>query len=227
MHGISKQVISSQADIHPRLLTVLMRYRQRPDQKPVAAHTQAAFKQLIQSCALTQPMILDSGCGTGESTRALSRRYPSHTIVGVDQSASRLARAGLPRDQLIYRQGNCLYLRAELMDLCRLLCKAGIRFDKHYALYPNPWPKPAHLQRRYHAHPAFSDMLSLSTAFELRTNWSIYARECAVSVQHIAGLDVQLTTHVPDSPISAFERKYFDSGHELFRLTAEGLGANL
>lgn len=225
--GISRRVSSSQSGIHPRLHSVLSRYQQHPDQKPVAAHTLEAFDQLQRVCDLDQALILDSGCGTGESTRILSTRYPDHMVLGVDQSENRLARAGLEVNRVISIQDNCVFLRAELMDLCRLMSKAGIRFSKHFALYPNPWPKPGHLQRRYHAHPAFRDMLSLSPRLEVRTNWFIYAEECAASLQYITGTKPELAVIDTSEPLTAFERKYSDSGHELYRLSADGLTLNL
>ncbi len=223
MQGISKQVTSSQSDVHQRLITVLDRYRNSPYRKPVAAHTREAFRQLMTVCQPESAMILDSGCGTAESSRLLSHRYPDHTIVAVDQSASRLSRAGLAEDQLILVQDNLILLRAEIMDLCRLLADDGIRFDRHYALYPNPWPKPGHLQRRYHAHPAFMSMLALAPWHELRTNWSVYAAEFAASIAHLTGTEAHSETFLPDEPVSAFERKYSDSDHPLHRVRVDGL----
>lgn len=40
----------------------------------------------------THSIILDSGCGTGRSSLLLGRRYPNHTVVGVDRSLARLSK---------------------------------------------------------------------------------------------------------------------------------------
>jgi len=110
------------------------------------------------------PVILDSGCGTGRSTRLLALRHPDIPVVGVDRSANRLARnrgarnassaPGEPR--------NMLLIRADLSDFWRVLYEtARLRVVKHYIFYPNPYPKRKHLLRRWHAHPIFPLLVHL------------------------------------------------------------------
>ena len=68
-------------------------------------------------------------------------------------------------------------LQANLIDFWRLSVQTEWRLQKHYLLYPNPWPKKKHLQRRWHGHPVFPSILELGGELELRTNWKIYADE--------------------------------------------------
>ena len=52
-----------------------------------------------------------------------------------------------------------------------------------FLFFPNPWPKAySEIKRRFHAHPVFATMASLAPCLELRTNWRIYAEECAVAL---------------------------------------------
>jgi len=57
---------------------------------------------------------------------------------------------------------NAILLRAELSDLFTLISsKSDWIVHSHYLLYPNPYPKSKHLQRRWHGHPIFPVILAL------------------------------------------------------------------
>lgn len=162
----------------------------------------------------TRPMILDSGCGTGESTQRLAGLHPDHLVIGVDQSLARLGKSGV--DCGVLRHDNWLLARAELATFWRLMYGAGLKLEKHLLLYPNPWPKPGHLQRRWHAHPVFPWLLALGGEIELRCNWEIYALEFAAAVQIATGVHVGVDQIEPEQGTSPFEAKYLGRGHTLY-----------
>ena len=111
-----------------------------------------------------RPLILDSGCGVGQSTAKLALRFVDSYVLGIDKSAARLGRSPeLPEDA-------CL-VRAELVDGWRLLASRGERLARHDLLYPNPWPKIGHLARRWHGHAVFPELLALGGVLECRSNW--------------------------------------------------------
>jgi hypothetical protein len=87
------------------------------EKKPAAAHTRRAFEVLVEmigedqkrrqplsssstsstssttSTMMYDGIILDSGCGTGKSTKLLaSSIHPRHLVIGVDRSLSRLTK---------------------------------------------------------------------------------------------------------------------------------------
>jgi tRNA G46 methylase TrmB len=163
--------------------------------------------------------VLDSGCGTGASTRRLAALHPGCVVIGVDRSAHRLARGAGQNFPL--REGHCLWLRAELGTFWRLAREAGWRLRHHYLLYPNPWPKPGHLGRRWHAHPAFSDLLALGGRLEMRCNWRVYAEEFAHAAVWLTGQPVAVEELGGGDPLSPFEAKYSVSGHSRYRVTLE------
>lgn len=72
--------------------------------RPIAAHTQAAFDQIFDKVDPNRKVILDSGCGTGRSTLLLGEKFPDHTIIGVDRSFVRLSRNSLLQN-LNYGEG--------------------------------------------------------------------------------------------------------------------------
>lgn len=132
----------------------------------------------------TRAVILDSGCGTGESTIHIARRFPNIPVIGIDKSEVRLDKAGNPSQTAGEDvPANTFWIRAELLDFWRLALdrvKTGEwTMPYHAVYYPNPWPKQSEATRRFHMHPIFPTLLALGQTTELRTNWEIYAREFA------------------------------------------------
>lgn len=184
--------------------------------KPVTDYNRSAFDASIAAWEAhgRAPLILDAGCGVGLSTLHLAARYPDHFVIGVDQSADRLARQVHWPDAL---PENCLRLRADLVDYWRLMLASGVRPTRHYLLYPNPWPKKQHLGRRWHGHPVFPTVVALGGQLECRSNWRIYIDECAAALTQLSGLPVQAESFDAVAPITPFEEKYRASGHALWR----------
>ncbi|QKK03421.1 MAG: SAM-dependent methyltransferase [Pseudomonadota bacterium] len=211
---MASAVASNQDDIHPRLVSIVRRHMATRWRQPIRAHTRQAFEQLALGIDVSQPVILDSGCGTGWSTVRLARVHPEAVVVGVDKSEVRLQRHPHLPD-------NARLVRAELADLWRLIRARGWPVSRHCLFYPNPWPKAAHIGRRWHAHPVFPILLQLGGELELRTNFEIYAREFARALALAGTVDVRVVSFVPDEPVSPFERKYAQRGHRLFKIHAD------
>ncbi len=212
--GVSSIPVSSQDGVHPRLAEIVNRHLASTWRRPLRACSRPAFERLAAELRADRPLVLDSGCGTGWSTARLAVAHPDCEVVGVDRSLVRLRRhPALPP--------NAHLLRADLADFWRLARAAGWRVGHHYLLHPNPWPKPAQLQRRWHAHPVWPDLLALGGVLELRTNFEIYAAEFALALE-LAGFaaDVELLSLPVHEAVSLFERKYVESGHDIFRVRA-------
>jgi tRNA G46 methylase TrmB len=200
---------------------MLRRQQSAPWRSPLHGPTVEAFARLQPLLALgdMDRLVLDSGCGTGSSTRRLAVLHPGCVVIGVDRSAHRLAR-GAGRE-LPLREGNCLWLRGELATFWRLARAAGWRLWQHYLLYPNPWPKPGQLGRRWHAHPVFPDLLALGGRLEMRCNWRVYAEEFAWAGGWLTGRPVSVEPLGDAEPLSPFEAKYAASGHSRYRVTLQ------
>ena len=78
-------VTSGQKGVHPRLENTLRRHLESPWLQPFHQPTLVVFSQLVAQGVLKSdwPLILDSGCGTGKSTRQLAGSFPGHIVVGV------------------------------------------------------------------------------------------------------------------------------------------------
>ena len=207
----SRLPTTSQADIHPRLEMLLRRHRATPWQAPLRQFSLSAFKRAETFIGNHPHLVLDSGCGTGHSTAWLANALPHALVIGIDQSADRLSRAPALPD-------NALLIRAELADFWRLAREAQWPVERHYLLYPNPWPKPAHVQRRWHGHPVFPMLLDLGGRLELRTNFLLYAEEFVWALTASGHADAQVLRLPTGEPVSAFERKYQNSGHPLYQV---------
>ena len=227
-----RSVTTNQVDIYKNLEAVVRKYAATTFLRPVADHTREAFERVCEFVCKSGELVLDSGCGTGESTIHLARKFKDVPVIGIDKSAVRLTKAG-NSCQLELSTGtscdvppNAFWIRAELLDFWRLALekvKGGEWKILHHALYyPNPWPKESEATRRFHLHPIFPTLLQLSPVTELRTNWEIYAREF-VEAARVAGdalsinLSAQCERFCPDVPETAFERKYKNADQELFR----------
>ena len=211
MNGNSRTVSSTQAFCHPRLGQRVLKHLQHGSQRPAAAHTRAAFDSVRERLEDSgRPLIFDSFCGTGMSTALIAQRHPDCLVLGVDQSEQRLDRhPAVDTD-------NYLLLRADCGDFWRLAAQAGWRLHRHYLLYPNPWPKPGHLQRRIHGSQDFPALLELGGEIELRSNWQVYAEEFGLAL-NVAGHPARIDRLETSEPLTLFEKKYRDSGHALWR----------
>jgi len=177
-----------------------------------------------------QHVILDSGCGTGASTRLLAKAFPDLPVIGVDRSAHRLSKRDQPPIP-----GNALLLRAELVDFWMLTCtQPSWVVERHFILYPNPYPKARHHKRRFPGHPVFPWLAALGGEVVVRSNWRVYCNEFATAVRTLAAVAAPARTGLsPDlnsafaapfkvptdvAPLTGFERKYAAVGVDLFEL---------
>ena len=206
---------TDQVGPHLDLAEIVRHHQDHPWRKPCPAHTREAFQHLLKQLQRdNRPLIIDSFCGTGMSTALIAEANPDALVVGIDQSAHRLAKHQATEPH------NSLLLRAEAEPFWLCLVEAGITLHSHWLLYPNPWPKASQFKRRVHGHGAFPLLAALGGGLELRTNWAIFAQEFHQAAALI-GIDGQTKPFVPDPPITLFERKYADRDHTLWRFRGQ------
>ncbi len=226
----SKEIKSAQTTVHSKLEQVLNRHTKNTWKAPIKEHTKTAFRALLDVCSdeLDAGFILDSGCGTGTSSLRLAEQNPERLVIGIAQSPQRLGRGELSAgdkanlESQAVRVKNCILLRAEAADFWRLLAQENLVPDEIKIYYPNPWPKPTHLLRRWHGHPVFPLLLKLGAPIEARSNWKIYLDEFALAAQLLGNSALVVeelgSESFEDGFVSPFEKKYFNSGHSLWRV---------
>ena len=249
----ARAVTTNQTDIYEKLEEVVRKYASTEYLRPIADHTRAAFAEAekfiegfyggadYDEDAVGHPthkVILDSGCGTGESTLNIAVAHPDIPVIGIDKSAARLTKGGAGGNSARLNDAapqNAFLVRAELLDFWRLALekvKAGAWHIPYHALYyPNPWPKQSEASRRFHLHPIFPTLLQLGDIIELRSNWEIYAREFAEAAHVLqempvsdcfpssrVAMTIRSEAFEPKRPITAFERKYNEARQQLWRV---------
>jgi tRNA (guanine-N7-)-methyltransferase len=217
MQQQSRTISTNQTGIHQNLHKVVTRHLACASQKPLSIHTQEAFQDAISWLGNWQgDLILDSCCGVGESTVNIAQAHPNARVIGIDKSALRTDKHQAYASTL----QNYLVLRADLSDFLRLLILSDKKLTKHYLLYPNPYPKSAHLQRRWYATSALRDILKLGGTLEVRSNWQLYIQEFSAAL-NIANISNKISVYQSEKAVTPFERKYWQSGQNSWQLLAK------
>jgi tRNA G46 methylase TrmB len=209
------------------LAEIIQTHLSAPWQRPIAAHSLEAFAAIRNRVETsTAPLMIDSCCGTGDSTRNLASAFPEALVLGIDKSEHRLARhrsgqlTSEPTSQQNSGEENYLMLRADVNDFWRLAVSAGWQPVQHFLLYPNPYPKASQFRKRWYGSPAFPFLIKLGGRLTVRTNWEIYAQEFVQALVAV-GLQVSSRPFSEDKPITAFETKYMQRGDSLFEVVCD------
>ena len=221
--GNSKAIESNQPGIHEKLEQIVAKHLSHEFEKPFQAHTVEVFSELDKEVkSFAGPVILDACCGVGQSTRILAKLYPDALVIGVDKSAHRINRnveEHLPQE--LTENSNYRLVRADLNDFYRLVTKAKWPVAKHYILYPNPWPKAKHVQRRWHGSAVFPFIVNIGEQLILRSNWSLYLEEFQLAAEMAGrvGKMAEVTDEASTAPLTPFEAKYIASGQSVWQLS--------
>lgn len=220
--GDSKPIVTNQPGIHEKLEQVVKKHLTHKFEKPFQAHTLEVFKQIdAEVKAFNGPVILDACCGVGLSTRNLAKQNPEALVIGVDKSAHRIDRnveEHLPQE--LVGLSNVRLLRADLNDFYRLVEQANWSIAQHYILYPNPWPKAKHLQRRWHGSAVFNSIINIKAPLILRSNWRLYLEEfqLAADIAGRKGIITDVSEQAKTYALTPFEAKYVASGQQVWQL---------
>jgi len=211
-----RHITDAQIGLHKNLEKIVKKHLENPSRKPLSQHTQQAFDSIKQQVEThlfrNKPLIFDSCCGTAMSTKIITAQNPNALVIGIDRSAVRLTKSA--NDNL---PNNMLLVQAECSDFWLLAKQAGWKLQKHFILYPNPYPKSKHLKRRWHGHPAFPVLLSLGGKLEVRSNWKVYIEEFCTAANYVVDNSCKgVETFQANPPLTLFEKKYQESGQQLY-----------
>lgn len=219
--GDSRIISSNQLGLHEKLDEVVLKHLQHDFKKPYQAHTLQAFKEVEKWVEQqSKPIIFDSCCGVGESTYHIAKAHPEAIVLGMDKSSDRLSKHAIDTNSDITDLDNYRLLQVNLNDFWRLAVEANWTLSHHYLLYPNPWPKSKHLQRRWHGSAVFPSIIKLGGELDLRSNWFTYVEEFQRALA-LANVQSKTEVYTAEQPITPFERKYWASGQQSLRLTCD------
>ncbi|MBE2215422.1 MAG: SAM-dependent methyltransferase [Opitutaceae bacterium] len=133
--------------------------------------------RLLPAAAQSTRRILEIGSGHGHFLEAYASAHPTDFCLGIDYCAERSRRAA--RKQQRHEHGNLHFLRAEVWEFLDSL-PLGLRFDRVFILFPDPWPKRRHRKYRL-VSERFLDRLAPcvapDAALYLRTDAAAYFAE--------------------------------------------------
>jgi tRNA (guanine-N7-)-methyltransferase len=89
------------------------------------------------------PLHVDLGCGDGSFICALAQRMPEKNFLGIERLLGRIRSATRKAAKI----ANVRLLHMESSYAVRYLLPAG-SVEKFYLLFPDPWPKRRHWERR-------------------------------------------------------------------------------
>ena len=213
----ARSITTTQEGIHDKLTELVERYRQSQFQRPIQTHTKQVFDESMAWLDdWSGDVILDSCCGVGESTAQLSKQFPAAKVIGLDKSAARLDKHhAYAQDAKNYR-----VFRADVNDYWRLAAQQKVTFARHCLFYPNPYPKPSQIQKRWYASAVMPAFMSLAPITEVRSNWRLYLEEFAQAAL-CYGVGGRLEQIGQGEPVTPFERKYINSGQACYSLKLE------
>ena len=178
--------------------------------------TSGACLNLAKLFGRDAPVHVDLGCGDGLFLLSLARENPDQNFLGVERLLKRVRSSDRKAAQL----NNVRILRTETSFLVQHLLRPE-SVEAFYLLFPDPWPKRRHHQRRL-VRPDFLagiwTALRNDGSFFIATDHDEYfAWICKLVLQsrRFAVIDHELA---PRLPITTFEKKFTNAGSTLHRL---------
>ncbi len=222
----SNSVTSPQDGPHKDLEKSISKHLATTYKRPIQDHTKKSFERVMNQLEAigNSSIILDSACGVGMSTFKLAVQNPSATVIGIDKSQDRILKSDWYSVNVERSSGvkptNSIIERADVIDFWRLAVDANLKIEKHFILYPNPWPKTNGFNKRWQGHPIFPVLCDVCDSIELRSNWKLYLEEFNAAyglVKNKMGLVSEIATN--GEYLTAFEKKFAESDQKLWKLT--------
>lgn len=168
----------------------------------------------------TAPLRLDIGVGDGVATRAWAAADPAVDVVAIE-----LHRPGVSTLFAALEAGGPANVRVAMADACEVLAALDPGSVDHLrVLFPDPWPKRRHVERRLVDRTfatAAADAIRVGGTLHLATDWAEYAehmRTVLAAEGRFAPLsdggppDGTWRSPRPDRPVTAYEQRGLDAG---------------
>jgi tRNA (guanine-N7-)-methyltransferase len=161
-----------------------------------------------------RPLLVDLGVGNGAATRAWAESHPDAQVLAVELHRPGLAKlvAALDADG----PPNVLVLEADALAVLAELDPGSV--DAVRVLFPDPWPKRRHLERRL-VDGAFvariAELLVPGGRFEVATDWEDYADHVREVTAAEPRLQPAHPAQRPPRPVTAYEQRGVDAGRRV------------
>ena len=165
------------------------------------------------------PLIIEIGCGVGETIAALAAQRSSYDILGIEvwrpgvaDTFYRLERSGV---------GNVRMLSIDAVWALEHLLGPG-SVSELWTFFPDPWPKQRHQRRRLVSATfaaTVAGRLVEGGRWRLATDSDDYAAQMRDVLDDEPGLAGGMTPRWPDRPPTRFERRGLEAGRSVTDLT--------
>jgi tRNA (guanine-N7-)-methyltransferase len=189
---------------------------------PQALDFKVAFSRIA-------PMILEIGCGMGETTAAIAQAHPQNDYLGVEVHSPGVGSLLklIEEKQL----ANIRIIQHDAVDVVEQMIRpeslAGI-----HVFFPDPWPKKRHHKRRL-IQQRFVQLLVSRLApggyIHLATDWQDYAEQMLVVLAGeplLANTAAGFSPRPEYRPLTKFEQRGVKLGHNVWDLLFRRVCAN-
>lgn len=164
---------------------------------PLADRLDAAFGR-------STDRLLDVGVGNGVATLAWAADHPDRDVVAVE-----LHRPSVALTLTAVADAGLANVRVVEVDVRELLAGAAVgAVHDVRLLFPDPWPKRRHLERRLVDGPfvaALAEVLPVGGTLHVGTDWPDYARQVVAAVTADGRFAVAAAAERPPRPVTTYE----------------------
>ncbi len=166
----------------------------------------------------TAPLQVDLGCGDGSFLCELAAQFPNKNLLGIERLTKRVEKVRRKAERI----DNIRVLGTDTLFAVRYLLPTN-SVEAFYLLFPDPWPKRRHRQRRIFTGEfldAVAAALEQNGVLRVATDQLDYFHQ----IQRLSRAHPEFEI-VPRSrdevilPLTKFERKFREQGLPIYRLT--------
>jgi tRNA (guanine-N7-)-methyltransferase len=184
--------------------------------KHLVSESPLAGLDLAQLFGRSAPLHVDLGCGDGSFICELAQRFPEKNFLGIERLTKRVEKVRRKADSI----ENVRVLRADTLFAVRDLLPEN-SVESFYLLFPDPWPKRRHQQRRIFTRE-FLDAIAVALqehgSLRVATDQLDYFRQ----IEWLSRTDSKFEIVDRDDvvfPATKFERTFRGQGLPIYRLT--------
>jgi tRNA (guanine-N7-)-methyltransferase len=181
----------------------------------VVPETPVARLDVAQLFGRTVPLQVDLGCGDGSFLCELAQLFPQKNFLGIERLTKRVEKVRRKAEKI----ENVRVLRADTSFAVRYLLPEN-SVEAFYLLFPDPWPKRRHQQRRIFTRDfldAAAGPLEQNGVLRVATDQLDYFHE----IERLSRAHLEFQVASLDDvalPLTKFERKFRAQSAPIYRL---------
>ncbi len=168
-----------------------------------------------------QNLIVEIGCGVGLHPIQYAQQSPDDYIIAIEKTREKYLKfAGRVEHHPDIKNIYPVHANAQHWVPQNILPN---EVDKYFMLYPNPYPKEKHKNKRFMHMPFMAyiiETMKINATLELATNEKFYYQEAREVLADVWGLKLK-SDSIIDSDTKArthFEKKYLERGEVCYNL---------